>query len=134
MRSDFIYCNQDKPANETTEFELVTWLVIKAWRLVLSESEIWEYGPIKTTIDIPDKTLQRAKSLAAAKGMSLKQLVAQAIEDNLSHGAKTSKAAEPTWMKLYGAFAKTKAMRAETRRIQKLIDEEFGRINPEDWK
>ena len=66
---------------------------------------------MKTTIDIPDKTFRRAKTLAAANGMTLKQLVAQAIEDKLSHGAKTSKAEEPTWMKLYGAFAKTKAMR-----------------------
>ena len=84
---------------------------------------------MKTTIDIPEKTLQRAKTLAAAKGMSLKQLVAQAIEDKLSHGA-----AEPTWMKLYGSFAKTKAMRAETRRIQKIIDGEFERINPKGWR
>ncbi len=70
MRSDFVYGNQDEPANETTEFKLVTWLVIKAGRLVLSESEIWEYGPMKTTIDIPDKALQRAKSVAADKGMT----------------------------------------------------------------
>jgi len=87
---------------------------------------------MKTTIDIPDKTLRCARSLAAAKRMTLKQLAAQAIEDKLSHGAKTSKAAEPTWMKLYGAFAKTKAMRAETRRIEKLIEEEFEGINPKD--
>lgn len=89
---------------------------------------------MKTTIDIPEETLRRAKTLAAANGMTVKQLVAEAIEDKLSHCAKSPKAKEPAWMKLYGAFAKTKATRAETRRIQKLIDGEFERIDPEDWK
>jgi hypothetical protein len=32
-------------------------------------------------------------------------------------------------MKLYGAFAKSEEMRAETRQIQKLIDAEFERID-----
>jgi hypothetical protein len=37
-------------------------------------------------------------------------------------------------MKLHGAFAKTRAMRAETRRIQRVIDGEFEQIDPENWK
>jgi hypothetical protein len=36
---------------------------------------------------------------------------------------------KPAWVKLHGAFAKTKAMRAETRRIQKLIDAEFEGVD-----
>jgi hypothetical protein len=35
-------------------------------------------------------------------------------------------------MKGFGAFGKTPEDRAETDRIQKLIDEEFERIEPED--
>ena len=89
---------------------------------------------MKTTIEIPDKTLRRAKNLAAAKGMSLKQLFTEAIEDKLRHVATPSGTNGRPWMKLYGAFAKTEEMRVETRRIQELIEEEFERINPEDWK
>jgi len=89
---------------------------------------------MKTTVEIPDTTFRRAKTMAAAKGMKVQELLAEAIEDKVSNGGKASKASEPAWMKLHGAFAKTKAMRAETRRIQKVIDGEFERINPEDWK
>ena len=89
---------------------------------------------MNTTIEIPHTTSWRAKTLAAANGITLKQLVTEAIEDKLRHGRKRSEIEEPAWMKLYGAFAKSDKMRGETRRIQKLIDREFERINPEDWK
>lgn len=88
---------------------------------------------MKITIEIPDRRFRRAKTLAAAKGHDLEAISCQAIEDKLSHGAEASKAGEPAWMKLYGAFVKTKAMRADTRCIQKLIDREFERIDPENW-
>ena len=80
---------------------------------------------MKTTIEIPDKTLRRAESLAAGKGMTLTELVTKAVEDKLRGSAKPPEAGEPSWMKLYGAFAKSEEMRAETRQIQKVIDAEF---------
>ena len=89
---------------------------------------------MKTTIEIPETTLRRARNLAAAKGITLKRLVAEAIEEKVSNGGTKSKSGEPAWLKLHGAFSKTKAMRAETRRIQKIIDGEFERIDPEEWK
>ena len=89
---------------------------------------------MKTTIEIPDKTLQRAKSLAADKGITLTELVTEAVEDKLRRSAKGPQAGEPSWMRLYGAFAKSEEMRAETRQIQKLIDEEFEKIDAEDWR
>jgi hypothetical protein len=89
---------------------------------------------MKTTIEIPDKTLRRAKDVAAVKGISLKQLFTEAIEEKLRNVATPSGTDGRPWMKLYGAFAKTEEMRAETRRIQELVEEEFERINPEDWK
>jgi hypothetical protein len=82
---------------------------------------------MKTTIDIPDKALQRAKKLAADKGMTLTELVTQAVEDAVRRSAKTAPAGQHSWMRLYGAFAKSEKMRSETRRIQKIIDGEFGR-------
>ena len=87
---------------------------------------------MKTTVEIPEKTLKRAKTLAAAKGLSLEQLVAEAIEDKIGRGEELGKG-EPRWMKLYGAFAKSEDMRTDTRSIQKIIDEEFERIDPGDW-
>ena len=88
---------------------------------------------MKTTVELPEKMLKRAKSLAAAKGLSLEQLVAEAIEDKIGRGEEVGKG-EPRWTKLYGAFAKSEEMRSDTRSIQKIIDEEFERITPGDWK
>ena len=83
---------------------------------------------------ISEERLRRAKTLAAANVMTVKQLVAEAIEDKFSRRARRPKAKEPAWVKLHGAFAKTKAMRAETRRIQKIIDAEFEGIDVENRK
>ena len=46
---------------------------------------------MKTTVEIPEKTLIRAKILAAAKGLSLEQLVAEAIEDKIGRGEELGK-------------------------------------------
>ena len=88
---------------------------------------------MKTTIEILDSTFNQARSLADSKGISVKQLFTDAIEETVRRNATKSKSrSEPTWMKLAGVFGKTSAARAETRRIQKVIDEEFERIEPED--
>ena len=89
---------------------------------------------MKTTIELPDKTLRRAENLAADKGITLTEMVTEAVEDKLRRSVKPPEAGEPSWMKLYGAFAKSEETRAETRRIQKLIDKEFERIDAEDWR
>jgi hypothetical protein len=86
---------------------------------------------IKTTIEIPDSTFRRAKTLAAARGITFKQLFTEALEDKLRRTALPRKTHEPPWMKGFGALGKTPAMRAETRRIQRLIDQEFERVEPE---
>ena len=88
---------------------------------------------MKTTVEIPEKTLRSAQTLAAAKGVTLEQLVAEAIEDKVRRSEQLGKG-EPRWMNLYGAFAKSEDMRSDTRSIQKIIDEEFERIDPGEWK
>ena len=86
---------------------------------------------MKTTLEIPKVTLEKAKSMANAQGISVQKLLVEAIEEKMLR-SKHSASAEPGWMKLAGAFGKTRGARAETRRIQKVIDEEFERIEPED--
>jgi hypothetical protein len=87
---------------------------------------------VKTTIEIPDVVFRRAKSLAGSLGISLKQRFIEAIEERLQGRNSRSGSGTPSWMKLAGAFGKTPAMRAETRRIEKLIEEEFEQIEVED--
>jgi hypothetical protein len=85
---------------------------------------------MKTTIEIPGTTLRRAKSIAAARGISLKQLFTEALEDKLK--AAETPSASPAWLHLAGTFGKTPSDRAETRRIQQRIEAEFELLEPED--
>jgi hypothetical protein len=81
---------------------------------------------MKTTLEIPDAIFRRAKSAAAERGIPLREFVTEAVKDKLANGAKNG---EKPWM---SAFGKLKHLRKETARINKIIEEEFERIEPED--
>ena len=82
---------------------------------------------VKTTIEIPDALFRRAKSAAAERGIPLRALVSEALADKLQARGGQDK----PWMKTFG---KLRSLRKETARINRIIEEEFGRIEPEDWK
>ena len=84
---------------------------------------------MKTTIEIPDPLFRKAKSKAAERGQTLKELVTEALQEKL--GANTSKAlpGEPEWMQ---GFGKLRRLRKEMERIQARIEDAFEVIEPED--
>jgi hypothetical protein len=82
---------------------------------------------VKTTLEIPDTVFRKAKAKAAERGIPLRQFVTEAVEDKLRGGPVAG--AKP-WMKTIGGL---KHLHKENVRIQKLIDEEFGKIEPEEW-
>jgi len=84
---------------------------------------------MKTTLEIPDSTFRRAKSLAASKGLSLKQFFNEALEDKLKRSTPASKGGEPPWMKGFGAL---NDLKPESARLMKLIDQEFEVIEQDD--
>lgn len=84
---------------------------------------------VKTTIEIPDPLFRRAKARAAEHGQTLKQLVAEALQEKLSARTGPSPLDEPAWMQ---GFGKLRRMRKETLRIQARVDEAFEVIEPED--
>lgn len=86
---------------------------------------------MKTTLEIPDATFRRAKSLAAAKGLTLRQFVTEALEEKLRAGRLPGRK-EPEWLRLAGAFGKTESDRRETRRIQEKIDAEFEAVDSDE--
>jgi hypothetical protein len=82
---------------------------------------------VKTTLEIPDTVFRQAKAKAAERGIPLRKFVTAAVEDKL----RGILVAEPKpWMKTIGGL---KHLHKENARIQKLIDEEFGKIEPEEW-
>ena len=84
---------------------------------------------MKTTIDIPDPLFRRAKSRAAERGQTLRQLVAEALQEKLAGRRRQSAPGEPAWMQGFGSLRR---LGAETRRIQAAIDEAFETLDPED--
>lgn len=87
---------------------------------------------MKTTLEIPDALFRKAKATASERGQSLKQFITEALQEKLHLRNGNTKSAPPEWMKYFGTFGKTAAQRAENRRIEKLIEDEFERIEPED--
>jgi len=81
---------------------------------------------MKTTLEIPDLLFRRAKSLAAERGVPLRELVTEALAEKL----RVSGGSARPWLK---SFGKLRSLRAETARIDAIVEEEFERIEPEDW-
>lgn len=82
---------------------------------------------MKTTLEIPDALFRKAKAKAAADGIPLREFVTQAVAEKLT----AKPAADKPWMKGFGGL---KHLHEDNVRIQKLIDEEFGEIEPEEWE
>jgi hypothetical protein len=81
---------------------------------------------VKTTLEIPDPTFRKAKATASALGIPLREFVTQAVKEKLSGGNQTKRKA---WLECAGELAH---LHKETTRIQKIIEEEFEQIEPED--
>ncbi|MGO9646837.1 MAG: hypothetical protein ACLPOO_02165 [Terriglobales bacterium] len=83
-------------------------------------------GTVKTTLEIPDFLFRRAKSAAAQRGIPLRQLVTEAVQEKL----KTTSQEKP-WMKHLG---KLKHLHKERKQIEKRVEEAFERIDREVWQ
>jgi hypothetical protein len=80
---------------------------------------------MKTTLEIPDAIFRRAKSVAAERGVPLRALITEALTDKLRAENGNSK----PWM---AAFGKLRHLRGETEKINRILEEEFERVEAED--
>ena len=85
--------------------------------------------PVKTTIEIPDPLFRRVKSRAAERGQSLREFVAEALQEKLSPNPSEAVAGDPPWMQ---GFGKLRRLHRETAQIAARIEEAFEVIEPED--
>ena len=81
---------------------------------------------MKTTLEIPDFLFRRAKSVAAERGIPLRQLVTEAVQEKL----RVTSGDKP-WMKHLG---KLKHLHKERTRVEKRIEEAFERVDREMWE
>ena len=83
---------------------------------------------MKTTLDIPDSLLRKAKAQAAMKGTSMRDFFVLAIEDKLD-AAKQQPGKLHGWRSVFG-----KAPKGASAEVQATLDKEFETINPDDWR
>ena len=75
---------------------------------------------------MPDFLFRRAKSVAAERGIPLRQFVTEAVQEKL----RTTSAEKP-WMKHLG---KLKHVHKERRQVEKRVEEAFEQIDQDVWK
>lgn len=81
---------------------------------------------MKTTLEIPDFLFRRAKSVAAERGIPLRQFMTEAVQEKL----KTTSHHKP-WMKHIGTL---KHLRKERKQIEKRVEEVFEKVDREIWQ
>ena len=81
---------------------------------------------VKTTVEIPDSLFREAKTAAASRGLSLKMFLTEALKEKLSGPRRRQPADWPV--------PPPKLAKVDMPRIQSAIEEEFSRIDAEEWK
>lgn len=84
---------------------------------------------MKTTVELPEQLLKEIKALGAVHRFSFRQFVTQAVLDRLAR-MKREESSKP-WMKAFGML---KHLHKENVRIEQEIEEEFGRVDPKEWR
>jgi hypothetical protein len=83
---------------------------------------------MKTTVEIPDSLYRQIKARAALQGQTIKDFLVDAVRAKLASDKAPSKG-KTGWRAAFGA-----ADPKDVAEVQRIIDEEFSKINPDDWK
>lgn len=84
---------------------------------------------MKTTIEIDDELFRRSKAEAALRGQSLKDLFTAALRDYLGEPGSMLAQRRSGWRSVFGV-----ADAAMVGPVDETVTEEFGRIDPGEWK
>ena len=83
---------------------------------------------MKTTVELPDQLYRPIKARAALRGQTVKAFFLDALRDKLARESAPSKG-KTGWRAAFGT-----ARREDVAKVQRIIDEEFSRIDPEGWE
>jgi len=81
---------------------------------------------MKTTMEIRDPLFRKMKAQAASAGLSIRQLVTEAIEEKLA-GRGQSRSGSG-WRKVFGSLP------GSAKDIDRIVRSEFERVDPADWR
>lgn len=83
---------------------------------------------MKTTIEISDTIYRQVKARASLKGMTMKAFFLEALKEKLKAESR-KKDEEAGWLQVFG-----KADAAAINEVQAIIEDEFSKVDPEDWR
>ena len=83
---------------------------------------------MKTTIEIPDYLLREVKAYAARNGQTMKKFVTDALKEKLYLESDKDET-QTGWRSVFG-----KVPADAVADVQSVINEEFSKINLEDWQ
>lgn len=83
---------------------------------------------MKTTVDVPDRIYRQIKARAALRGQTIKSFLLDAVREKLATESGSRKKQEIGWRAVFG-----KGNKQDVAEVQRIIDEEFSRIDLEDW-
>jgi hypothetical protein len=85
-------------------------------------------GTMKTTVEIPDALFRQAKATAAQQGTSLKDFLTEAVRAQLRKKSAAA-GAKHAWTRAFGGL---RDLHRETKRLERVIQQEFERIDEEE--
>lgn len=89
---------------------------------------------MKTTVEIPDTLYRQLKARAALQGQTVKDFLVEAVRAKLAKDTtkpaknKAKSQGKTGWRAAFGA-----ADPKDVAEVQRIIDEEFSRVDPEGW-
>jgi len=87
---------------------------------------------MKTTMELPDALFRETKALAARKGLSLRQVIVEALAQKLRAEKEISEF--KPWLKAFRGSEQDSDLTHELRRLSRRIEAEFEHVNLEEWK
>jgi hypothetical protein len=84
---------------------------------------------VKTTVDLPDELLRRAKATAAVRGESLRVLLTEALTSHLEAPSGARPGQEEAWRKVFG-----KAQPEEVAEIDAAVTAHLEQVDFESWR
>lgn len=88
----------------------------------------------KTTIEIPTNIFKVCKAKAALQGLTLREFFLQALTNKISEKNIQSKHEAKKKLPLFGSAKKSPYLLREIKQIEKTIEQEFSKVNQEEWK
>ena len=89
-------------------------------------------GSVKTTMELPDALLRETKAFAARRGLSLRQVIVEALAQKLRVEQATPES--KPWLQAFQGIERDQVLRQELLRLRRNIEAEFEQVNPEEWR